>query len=348
MRTYFGYSRNDVQFVLAGAKSKWRARFILASRRVTFGGVAYVGGLLAFTAYVADTYLDLRPFRRRLYEVADPPLLFAICSRARASDDEAGQGCVDWPGGRVLLQQALHDGLHDPGSRVLEIGAGVGTASIGLALAQRRRRGGGSSSVIASDVCDHALGVLRANAEVNGLGDGCRQDGGGGLRIASWDAAGGAAAVARLPVPADSLTHVIGADLVSSPVYSDGGAAGGLEATLASLLEAKPDLRVTLLLVDRRGGAAVGALAAAAGQQPSGAVGDPSIAGFERECARLGLRVERRPLPQRVVDGVVASQGLGERLRWFLGLTWESLVLYDVKAGGREEGHAAPFSSRGR
>ena len=162
-------------------------------------------------------------------------------------------GCVDWPAGRVLLQWALDGGVPRSGGTVLEIGSGVGLASIGLALAIAAGDGRSPakaqaapsaasapppSHVIASDVCQEALANLRANAAAHGLlakeeaAPSCSEPWPAHtsaardaplpqpprLQVVSWDAAGGASAVGRLPVDARQLTHVIGADLASMPV----------------------------------------------------------------------------------------------------------------------------------
>ena len=84
-------------------------------------------------------------------------------------------GCLDWPAGRVLLQWALD---HLPaGSTTLEVGSGIGTVSVGLACANR--------DVVATDVDEEALELLRSNAALNGAT----------LAVSQWDASLGESAV---------------------------------------------------------------------------------------------------------------------------------------------------------
>lgn len=127
----------------------------------------------------------VRPLLRLPPSVAEVNVV--LRTRVRAGVGEAGQGCVDWPAGRVLLQWCLDGGVPLKGANVLEIGAGVGLASIGLAQAaivaqqplQRQStataavRGtshtSGPTTVVAADVCLAALANLRINA-ANNLG----------------------------------------------------------------------------------------------------------------------------------------------------------------------------------
>lgn len=152
-------------------------------------------------------------------------------------------------------------------------------------------------------------------------------------------------AVSRLSerVDVEEITHVIGADLASAPVFegAEMGAAridrSGLEATIASLLQAQPRLKVRLLLVDRCVGGAQAALAGAAGvDRPHHgsefrSFSDPAILRFEERCSRLGLHAKRISIPEHVVAHVRASQPLHERAYWWLSSTWEGLVLYSVE-----------------
>ena len=76
------------------------------------------------------------------------------------------------------------------------------------------------------------------------------------LKFCKWNAAGGLSAVKRLPMDAASLTHVIGADLVSAPVFegsplTDDDDHDGLEATLSALLAVNPKLSSHLVLTNR-------------------------------------------------------------------------------------------------
>ena len=100
----------------------------------------------------------------------------------------------------VLLQWCV-DSL-PPDAQVLEIGAGIGTTAIGLALATAHNQNA-LRSIVASDSEDEVLSLLRQNAEANGVAD---------LPIVKWDASRGAASLDSLPVPARQLTHVIGSD----------------------------------------------------------------------------------------------------------------------------------------
>ena len=103
----------------------------------------------------------------------------------------------------VLLQWCV-DSL-PPDAQVLEIGAGIGTTAIGLALASAHNQNA-LRRIVASDSSeDEVLSLLRQNAEANGVAD---------LPIVKWDASRGAASLDSLPVPARQLTHVIGSDLI--------------------------------------------------------------------------------------------------------------------------------------
>ena len=246
--------------------------------------VMYLGGMLALSAHLADKHFDIRkwttthhraivvttPASSATAEVSHGLLLPAatvdieLRSRVRAGAGEAGQGCVDWPAGRVLLQWCPDGGVPLAGAHVLEIGAGVGLASIGLAKAAAAaatqpmspHKGGshGSSNasgasergslttVVAADVCPAALENLQVNAAKifasnadptvsNGSSSRSIDDDGvsqtaaaseskygpsGLLRVLSWNAAGGASAVAELAacgVHPERLTRIIGAGL---------------------------------------------------------------------------------------------------------------------------------------
>jgi 16S rRNA A1518/A1519 N6-dimethyltransferase RsmA/KsgA/DIM1 with predicted DNA glycosylase/AP lyase activity len=104
----------------------------------------------------------------------------------------------------VLLQWCV-DSL-PPDAQVLEIGAGIGTTAIGLALATAHNQNA-LRRIVASESEDEVLSMLRQNAEANGVAD---------LPIVKWDASRGAASLDSLPVPARQLTHVIGSDLISN------------------------------------------------------------------------------------------------------------------------------------
>ena len=235
-----------------------------ASNRGAIAAYLGVGG--AFLAYALDDRLDLRKWKTIRHHLAlEPPVDFTLHARTRPPPI----GCAEWPAGRVLLELAVDDCLHHKGNTVLEIGSGIGTAAIGLALA-------GGATVAATDVCEASLDNLRANAVSNGLAvheppaDGAHAR--PGLLVARWDAADSQSAVASLPVPPSRLTHIIGADLVYS-----GGADGvdvgvgaqeaerGLVPTLAAVLRAAPQAEAQLILVDRFSGGAVAALSSNAG-----------------------------------------------------------------------------------
>ncbi len=301
--------------------------------------VAYVGGMSTLALLVLDDKLHLRQWTHRSHVIRSEAvdIQVNIRSRVRAGEGEAGQGCVDWPAGRVLLQWAIDGGVPSQDAQVLEIGAGCGLTSIGCALAAGLRAGRGTpTSFVATDVCAAALSNARDNAAAAGAP----------LTIAHWDAAGGLAAVDRLPISPASLTHVIGADLVSAPVLEKAPSGGaedeaqhgdGLEGTLAALLRTNPRLRITLVLTNRCAGGAVSALAAQAGVHDVGGVTyDPALVRFERRCARLGLAVERHAIPPDVAQRVSETQPLLERAQWYLADVWSSLLIYNVSLSERE------------
>jgi len=315
-------------------------------KRHRAAALAYFGGLATATAIALDEWLDLRKWRTVRHVLTTPVSVdMKLHTRVRAAEGEAGQGCVDWPAGRVLLQWAVDGGVPLRHGSVLEVGAGVGVTSIGLALAascSSDAGGGGGSDgdptrVLATDVCDSALANLHRNAAEN--------EAPALLRVERWDAAGGTEAVRRLSRLVDprTLTHVIGADIVSVPIGSGGGggnaaggeAAGGdgLEATLAALLAENPALRVTLLLFNRVSGGAVTALAGAAGVPEGGCTLDPALARFERRCAAHGLRACRSPVPEGCLRHVAEALPLRERGLWALGGVWDGLQLYEVRSG---------------
>ena len=307
---------------------------------------AYLGVGASFLAYALDERLDIRKWKTIRHRVAlEPPIDFTLRARTRPPPI----GCAEWPAGRVLLELAVDDCLHHKGSTVLEIGSGIGTAAIGLALA-------GAATVAATDGCEEALANLRANAVANGLSvlaprsSSTTSAAQSGLLVARWDAAAGQSAVASLPVPPSQLTHVIGADLVYS-----GGADGvdvgadeaerGLVPTLAAVLRAAPHAEARLILVDRFSGGAVSALSSNAGVALPSAARDASLVAFERRCAAAGLRVQAGPLPAHVAERVHASQGMLQRLSWFVCGTWDGLLLYTLRLdepSGRTVRHNVP------
>jgi hypothetical protein len=111
-------------------------------------------------------------------------------------------GCTAWPAGRVLLEWAVRE-VPTTGSTILEFGSGIGTTSLGLALAARaaheNRAGGAPSTIIATDICSRSLETLLENAASNGIpvaDAGCSRA--ALLRVGQWDASEGEAAVGRL------------------------------------------------------------------------------------------------------------------------------------------------------
>lgn len=168
---------------------------------------------------------------------------------------------MEWPGGRVLLQWAIDEArLHLPlepasspagsgtgvpgGNRmssgvIMEMGAGIGTTSIGIAVAAASlaatqaaaigsaplpspagdpQVGGAMSDsnlvVVATDVCEEALRNLRSNVSAHGRAVVERGRGLVELRAEPWDACRGEESVDALPVPIGSLRCLIGSDVV--------------------------------------------------------------------------------------------------------------------------------------
>lgn len=187
--------------------------------------VLYFSVLGATALFALDEWLDLRKWKTREHRLTHPlSLRIPITSRLRAGPAESGQGCVDWPSGRVLLQWALEGGVPQRGATVLEIGSGVGLTSIGLALAfaaAPSQPTAPPSRVIASDLCDAALANLRVNARASGFvnaGEGEAHEAlllSGGeagrrappslLTIERWDAAGGVRSSRLMPHPSAYL-----------------------------------------------------------------------------------------------------------------------------------------------
>lgn len=310
----------------------------MAARRASWHFPAYLGGLGTLGLVAADHYLDLRKWKSVNYSVPlhDKHRLLSISLHARTRPPPIGQ--MEWPGGRILLQWALDEGgLGSPSSGgVLEIGAGIGLTAIGLALA---RQDGGShtapQAVVATDICDSTLALLRANGDRNGCGD--------AVHVAHWDAAAGQEALGSLPIPLSQLAHIVGADVVYYGFGTDTDASGdGLCKTLAALLDAKPSLSITLMVTDRFSGGAVAALSGAAGvnsTSPNTTV-DPAVLKFERSCSELGLVVHKQPVPRAVLERVWESQWPMARLYWSLAGFYDGISLVRVeprKCLGRSE-----------
>ena len=267
---------------------------------------AYCGCGAVVAAALIDEYSGLRKWRTARHQIATAAGEYSDL-RLRAAVRPPPIGCAEWPAGRVLLECALADDVHSD-SVVLELGAGIGMTSIGLALATGAR-------VVATDVDDDALDNLRANAERHKAT----------LTVARWDATGGATAVRQLPIAAE-LTHVLGSDLC----YSGGAEAPGLAATLSELLRVQPDLAVRLLLVDRFSGGAVAAVAAVAGVEHEATTTDVAIVQFERACAKHGLSTRRHPVPDDAADRVARQLDPWTRFQWWLSGAWEGFVLYEI------------------
>ena len=111
-------------------------------------------------------------------------------------------GCAAWPAGRVLLEWAVRE-VPTTGATVLEMGSGIGTTSLGLALAAARaahdNKGEAPSTIVATDICSRSLETLLENAASNGIpvaDASCSRA--ALLRVGQWDASEGEAAVGRL------------------------------------------------------------------------------------------------------------------------------------------------------
>ena len=118
----------------------------------------------------------------------------------------------------------------------LEIGSGIGTTALGLALANSS--GQSSRQIFATDIDEEALELLAFNATRNGLAEPAL------LTLAQWDAAHGAQSVTALEhlVPVKQLTHVLGSDLIYWGGADDSLHAKdlGLVHTLSQLCRACP------------------------------------------------------------------------------------------------------------
>ena len=148
--------------------------------RARFGLVS--GGTLAVC-----TCYNLRPQHDQSWihhRVHSPSLRQgAVDLRLRAEETHNGQaiGLLDWPAGRVLLQWAID--VLPPTACVLEVGAGIGTAAIGLALA------GTVQAVVATDYDPVVTRLMRENAAANGVESTSASAGGKGspsMLVAEW------------------------------------------------------------------------------------------------------------------------------------------------------------------
>ena len=241
------------------------------------------------------------------------PVTMSIRSMMRYGIDSTGT--IEWPGGRVLLQYLMDTLPLDKPGTVLEVGSGVGTTAIGLALAAGPASAESGSArrlnVVASDCDEAACSVLRENAERNGVAS---------LPVVKWDAASDAV----LPIAVDELTHLIGADVVYYGGADDTDAddastskVRGLAGTLAVLLAQRPSLEVVLLCTERF-----------PAEHTEGR--DAALLQFERRCVAHGLHVTRQPVPAATERRVREAQSLAVRGAWWVSGMWESLWLYHV------------------
>eukprot|EP00967_Tisochrysis_lutea_P046734 scaffold56841_cov30-Tisochrysis_lutea.AAC.2 len=340
-------------------------RAAAASRRGWTAPVVYLGSMACFTAVALDEYFDLRKWKRVSHTVREPHSGELLSFSLRARRRPPPIGCMDWPAGRALLEWVAADGLHRPfpgtTNTVLEIGSGVGTTAIGLALLSHRTRDQNDApsavQVIASDVCGESLSNLCDNAKASGILPVQSKDlvstslASDPLLVTEWDAASGASA---LPANITTrLTHIIGADVVyaggadgvlfernlcaSQTVGSPEGVGrdaqsdrAGLARTLHELLSIAPNAEVRLMLVNRFAGGAVATLAAVANVPVKSTIVDPSLSTFEEACRKHGLRVEISPVPSDVVRSLNSALPISDRLLWFLSDTWSALVCYRI------------------
>ena len=303
----------------------------MVSRARTIGNLqfaAYAAGVSGLLGVMADEAFDLRKWKQTAYEIhrrsrADAAAAAPIHLSVRCRTRPPPIGCMEWPAGRVLLQWALDEGEMDDDGVVLEVGAGIGLTAIGLAVSRAAR--GNKSPVYATDMCDGTLSLLRENADAMHLSN---------LHVAKWDAASGASALTSLPCPISEITHVVGADVVYYGFgHESDGSGRGLEHTIAALLREKPDLRVSLLVIDRFSGGAVAVLSTNAGvnvHAPPTTV-DPAVSNFLTTLDTLGLRVTSSPLPPDVIQRVRSSQGWLARITWWLAGHYDGMTIVTVR-----------------
>lgn len=304
----------------------------------SLGAAAYVGGVATIGWLWLDERFDLRKWRRVSYDVVQQSGAEPIRLSMRCRTRPPPIGCMEWPAGRVLLQWAVDEAdIANEDGVILELGAGIGITAIGLAMArqqqQQKQQRRSVASVVATDVCDATLGLLRENAAAHGLSPDT-------LNVAKWDAAGGEASLATMPCRLDAVTHLVGADVVYHGFGVNNAADNteleattadvGFPHTLAALLKAKPSINVSLLIVDRFSGGAVAAVAASAGVPHQSTVEDPAISRFIRTCEELGLDVEKTPVPSAVLAKVAASQSLINRAYWYLAGHYAGMTILKV------------------
>tara|TARA_B110001452_G_scaffold131753_1_gene109450 strand:- start:2677 stop:3567 length:891 start_codon:yes stop_codon:yes gene_type:complete len=295
---------------------------MLRPRVVKLGTAVGVGAIALWTF---DESLGLRPWKRVHHVVNSPSLATPMQLVLDAITRPPPISCIDWPAGRVLLQWAL-DNL-PKNSTTLEIGSGIGTTAVGLAMASKSA--GANSTIIATDIDEDALNLLMANAELNEVS----------LVSSQWDCAGGEQALSELPVDPATLSHGIGSDLVYyGGAHDVGSDKPGLVSTLAALLRVQPRLEITLLCIAR---APVVVPTNADEPTPSSvAVARPTeppqeflpLESFERACKAQGLRAIRLAVPTETVARVSASQWPWLRVAWWMCGIWDSMVLYRVVA----------------
>ena len=329
-------SAPSVQFrrVAASALSEMRA---CARARGNLQFAAYTCGISGMCALMADEWLDIRKWKWVNYAVIPAP-----CSAAHAVPSEPMHlslrcrrrpppiGCMEWPAGRVLLQWALDEGRldRDDAGVVVEVGAGIGLTAIGLAAARMRQ--GNTQPVYATDACDETLTLLSENASAMGLAN---------LRVAKWDAASGKAALDTLPCPVQEIDHIVGADVVYHGFGSATDASGrGLEHTLAALFDQKPDLRVSMLVIDRFSGGAVAALSNVAGVNTSmpSTTADPAVTAFLTTLHDVGLHVSTKPLPEETIASVKHSQTWLARAIWWLCGHYDGMTIVTISKSTEE------------
>ena len=130
-------------------------------------------------------------------------------------------------------------------------------------------------------------------------------------------------------------------------------------ASWQALLQAKPSLRVSLMVVNRFSGGAVAALQGAAGVNQASALClhlnlrathdlphppwlaqgserasttvDPAVLAFEGACAKLGLVVSKVPMRKETADAVWISQWPLARAYWWLAGFFDDITVYTIE-----------------
>lgn len=113
----------------------------------------------------------------------------------------------------------------------------------------------------------------------------------------------------------------------------------GLVATLAALLRENPNIKVTLLLVDRFSGGTVAAVCGVAGVNQDRTTSpqiDPAISHFEAQCEQYGLAFDCMWVPENLRAAVRAQQTLRQRVSWFLYGYWDGIIVYHITAKNRK------------